>query len=526
VKSIGAVVGLSTLAGVAAFTHHREAPFAPRVAIVIVDGLRPDLITPHYAPNMAGLRIRGASFTNAHSSFPTVTRVNGTVMTTGMFPGHTGIVGNTLYDPAVDSTAAISTGDDAALEKIAAHYGRLVPMETLGERLTAKGLRYVVVTSGSTGGSLVVNPQAPKGVGITINPGLGKGTRVSFTDSVSRAILAKFGSPPTANAMAKEGMGTNGPLVAWADRVLRGYVLPVLKPDVLLYWITEPDHAQHEHGPGSPQGLAGVAAADSAVGNLLAVLDSAGGKTNLILLSDHGFISHSEGVPLSAMLVSAGLKHDRASNDVFVVGDEHIAHIFVKGHDAAKSRAIAKYLEEQPSTAAVFARDSTIPGTFSLTSVHLDNPTRGADLVAVLTWTSKPNAFGLPGEQMSVSNGASTDIRPITNGSAGHGGLSPFAVHSTMILSGPAFQRTTHIDTPTGNVDVMPTVLKLLGMDKAGYDGRVLREAFATTPEGEWPKSTTKVLTAKSGAFESSLQLTTLGTETYIDAAWRGKTKP
>ncbi|HEY4131842.1 MAG TPA: nucleotide pyrophosphatase/phosphodiesterase family protein, partial [Gemmatimonadaceae bacterium] len=416
-RAIGAIAGLGGLSVVVAFTrHHRAplAPFAPQVAIVVVDGLRPDLIIPRYAPNMAGLRVRGASYTNTHSSFPTVTRVNGTVMTTGMFPGHTGIVGNTLYDPAVDSMVSISTGDDRALERIAAHYGRLVPMETLGEKLVAHGLRYVVVTSGSTGGSLVVNPQAPKGVGITINPGLGNGTRVSLTDSVSRAVLAKFGKPPTADEMAKEGMGTHGPLVAWADRVLRGYVLPVLKPDVLLYWITEPDHAQHEHGPGSPQGLAAIASADSAVGNLLAVLDSAGGKTNLILLSDHGFVSHSEGVPVSAMLVHAGLKHDRASNDVFVVGDEHIAHIFVKGHDGQKARAIAKFLEEQPSTAAVFARDSTIPGTFSLASVHLDNPTRGADLVVMLNWTSKPNAFGIPGEQMSVANGTSTEIRPIT----------------------------------------------------------------------------------------------------------------
>ncbi len=523
-----AVVGGACIVAVAPHplaARAQQKPPAPRVVIIVVDGLRPDLITPRNTPNIASLRVRGASFTNAHSSFPTVTRVNGAAMTTGMFPSHTGIVGNTLYDPAVDSTESISTADDQALAKIVAHYGRLVPMPTLGERIQAAKMRYVAVTSGSSGGSLIVNPEAPKGVGITINPGLENGTRVSYTDSVNRTVVAKFGAPPTPEEMAK-GAGTYGALVGWADRVLRGYVLPSLRPDVLMYWITEPDHSQHVHGPGSPQGLAGLAAADSAVGNLVAALDSLGGATNIMLVSDHGFVSHSESVPVSALLVSAQLKHDRASNDVVVVGDEHIAHIFVKGHDAEKSRAIAAYLEQQPWTAAVFARDAAIPGTFPLATVHLDNATRGADLVAMLTWTSKPNAFGVLGEQMSVANGTATEIRPITNGASGHGGLSPFAVHSTMIFAGPKFQRTTMIDTPTGNVDLMPTLLDVLGLPTTGYDGRVLREVLVNAPSQPTHRPTTKVITAKAGAFISSLQVTTIAGETYIDAAWRGTTKP
>ncbi|MGH7619225.1 MAG: M20/M25/M40 family metallo-hydrolase, partial [Gemmatimonadaceae bacterium] len=522
---LAALVGLSTVVG-SSGDHHRATgtATAPRVAIVVIDGLRPDLITPAHTPALAALRARGVTYTNTHSSFPTVTRVNAAVLTTGMFPAHTGIVGNTLYDAAVDSAGPISTGDDRALRRVAAHYGRLLPVPTLGERLQRAGLRYAVVTSSSSGGTFILNPEAPRGVGVTINPLLDGATRMSYTDSIGRAVTARFGAAPTDEEMMKTA-GHHGPLVAWVDRVLREYVLPTLQPDVLAYWLTEPDHAQHMFGPGSPQGLAALAASDSAVGRLVAALDAAGGTTNIIVVSDHGFISHSDAVPVSGALVAAGLKHDRTSTDVVVVGDEHIAHIFVKHHDAAATRSVARFFEAQPYTAAVLARDSTIPGTFSLASVHDDNPTRGADLVEVLRWRPDTNAFGVPGQQMSVSGGAGTDVRPITTGASGHGGLSPYAVRSTMILAGPAFQRGVTIGTPSGNVDVMPTVLSLLGVPAPGLDGRVLREAFVGgRPESV--KSTTTVFKARNGAFASSLQITSVGAETYVDAAWREPMPP
>lgn len=521
-----AVAGTIGLVGLGAFVGAPKPVPAPRVAIIVLDGLRPDLITRATTPAIYALRRRGATYTNTHSSFPTVTRVNAAVLTTGMFPSRTGIVGNTLYDAAVDSTATISTSDDRALKRVAEHYGRLIPVPTLGERLRTAGLRYAVVTSSSAGGTLILNPEASNGVGATINPLLDGGTRLSYTDSMSRTIAARFGPPPTDAEMATSP-GHHGPLVAWADRVLRGYVLPDLRPDVLMYWITEPDHAQHTYGAGSPRGLAALASADSAVGRLVAALDSAGGTTNVILVSDHGFISHSDAVPVSGALVAAGLKHDRASTDVVVVGDEHLAHIFVKHHDSAATRAVARFLEAQPYTAAVFARDSTIPGTFSLAAVHDDNATRGADLVEMLAWRADTNAFGVPGRQMAVTGGNATDVRPITTGASGHGGLSPFTVTSTMILAGPAFQRDVRIAAPSGNVDVMPTVMALLGLQVTGLDGRVLRESFTDGSRSESVGvPTTQVLRAHDGAFESSLQVTRLGTETYIDAAWRGNARP
>ena len=44
--------------------------------VIVVDGLRPDYVTPEVMPRLSGLGRRGIVFTAHHSVFPTVTRVN------------------------------------------------------------------------------------------------------------------------------------------------------------------------------------------------------------------------------------------------------------------------------------------------------------------------------------------------------------------------------------------------------------------------------------------------------------------
>ena len=79
--------------------------------VYILDGLRPDLITPELTPTLHRLRTEGVSFTNSHATFPTVTRVNGPSISTGTYPGTNGLVSNSMYVPAVNPTGQFSTGE-------------------------------------------------------------------------------------------------------------------------------------------------------------------------------------------------------------------------------------------------------------------------------------------------------------------------------------------------------------------------------------------------------------------------------
>ncbi len=61
-----------------------------------------------------------------------------------------------------------------------------------------------------------------------------------------------------------------------------------------------------------------------------------------------------------------------------------------------------------------------------------------------------------------------------------HGSFSPTDIHNTLIAAGPDFRKSWSDPLPTGNVDVAPTVARLLDLELPQADGRVLEEALTT----------------------------------------------
>src|SRR5947208_14324540 len=78
--------------------------------VIVVDGLRPDYVTPEVMPRLVRLGQRGIVFTAHHSVFPTVTRVNAASFVTGMYPERHGLMGNVIYIPKANATRGLDTG--------------------------------------------------------------------------------------------------------------------------------------------------------------------------------------------------------------------------------------------------------------------------------------------------------------------------------------------------------------------------------------------------------------------------------
>ena len=78
--SAAAVIALAGLVGLDAA---RAQSAAALNLVFVMDGLRPDSITPADTPNLHRLRSEGVWFENGHSVFPTVTRVNSPSLATG-----------------------------------------------------------------------------------------------------------------------------------------------------------------------------------------------------------------------------------------------------------------------------------------------------------------------------------------------------------------------------------------------------------------------------------------------------------
>src|SRR3954468_9649889 len=167
--------------------------------VLVLDGLRPDSITAQETPNLWRLREQGVNFPNGHAVFPTVTRANAAAIGTGVYPDRNGIFGNTLYVRQVDPNHSFGNDDHKNLLRLdAATGGRMVLAKTLGEILAERGKPLAVVSSGTSGSALLVNPRAPKGAGVLINGFWEPGVRVAFPDAVNETVLHRFPAAPGA----------------------------------------------------------------------------------------------------------------------------------------------------------------------------------------------------------------------------------------------------------------------------------------------------------------------------------------
>ena len=493
----------------------------PKIIVLVIDGLRPDVIRQEIMPNLARLKQAGVWCANGHSVFPTVTRVNSASIGSGTVPSVHGIVSNTMWVDAVSPTV-FDTANYRNLTKLAeVSGGRTLPVKTLGEVLESAGIKFVAISSGSSGSGFLLNPTAPAGTGVLINSGLEEGKRAAFPDRVNQEIQKRFGIE-----QADSGL----PSMLWAERVLRDYVIDELRPDVIIDWLTEPDGSQHRYGVGSPQGIAALKAADEQVGLLLAKLKQKGldATTNILVTSDHGFAAQPDPVDLNGALEASG-----TSKDVIVASNGASAFLYVKNHGASAIRQIVAQLQKTDGVDVLFTASTApengalrcgsgkdqgfVPGTFALETIDQCSPSRGADVIVTFQWTSEKNEFGYPGTQRI----ASTDTRRGVKGRSGHGGLSSWMIHTPMILAGPDFKQRTVVEAPVANFDIAPTILALENITAPdSMRGRAITEAFAKT-RSVAPKARVRTIRTEAGAFCSKLQLSEVGQRTYVDQGQR-----
>jgi arylsulfatase A-like enzyme len=528
------LAGLAAAAAIAGTSLPASAGRATLNIVLVLDGLRPDAITPAETPNLWRLRQEGVAFTNSHSVFPTVTRVNATAIGTGTLPGRNGVVGNSQYVRAVDPSHAFVNDDHKKLLRLdEVTGGGMVLVKTLGEILRERGKRLAAVSSGSTGSALLTNARAPQGAGVLINGYWEPGVRVAFPDAVNDAVRQRFGAAPAKPETAE----AQDAAVTWTQTVLRDYVLPQLKPDVVINWLTEPDHMLHVNGAGSPQARASIRNDDTEIGLLLKQLEATGiaATTNIIVVSDHGFGHSAFGVNVTAELIKAGLKAGPDSDDVVLASSGQTQLIHVKDRDRARIHRIADFLKAQEWTGVLFTAgapgaggetpiEGIEPGTFSTQLVHLDHVERGPDIVLTFPWSSAKNAFGVPGTDYTDTRGATG---PLKGNAGNHGSMSPWTVHNTFLAWGVDFKRGVTVHTPVSNVDVTPTLIALMGLDRDAnlppFDGRAITEAFVDGPDEEQvaTRTMTYFTATPDGAFRAAIQVSEVGAERYLDKSWR-----
>lgn len=482
---------------------HAQDNSKPKTLIVFFDGLRPDYITPEAMPNLYAFRQQASYGMQHHSVYPTVTRVNSSAYSTGSYPAKSGILGNTVYFPEVDKTKGLNTGEASELNRISkATDGHLLTAPTMGQLLQAAGKRMMVFSSGSTGQALLQNHLVSGGAIVNPNMILPE----SFKDEVIKAI-----GPVPAN---KE---PNTLQHIWVVDALIRFGFAANGPDVSAIWFSDPDGAAHADGIGSVSAMASIKSVDHEFGRILDSLKSKNlyNKYNIIISTDHGFVTHVGKQNMTALLIEKGLKKDRLSEDVIAAEGA----IYVKDHDQEVIKKIVATLQQQEFIGPVFTKGAKsgdlkgwVKGTLSFEAIHWNHATRAADILVDEDWDDRKNAFGYAGASFS-------------GGVAGHGGFSPYEVHIALMASGPAFKKAFNSELPTSNVDIAPTVLHLQNVPvPTQMDGRVVYElltekAPAAAPSKAKTDVIETVVTDQWGTYKLQLHRTILGKYIYIDYA-------
>jgi len=498
------------------------------VFLIVIDGLRPDSIDPVTTPNLSRLAERGASFADAHAVFPSDTRVNAAAIATGTYPGTNGVVGNSMLLRDVDGgTSLVTLRHDDLLHAERSLNGPLLLVESLGQVLARHGQSLAAVSSASTGSALLLNHEAVRGVGALVNGAFDPGAVVAYPDRVNDAILGRFGPAPR-----KMGHGKpRADLVAWTQRVLMDYVVPELAPDVVIDWITEPDHSQHAYGVGSPQAREALSNVDAWIGYVLRRLKELGlaDRTDLLIASDHGATRFEGTVDVEQALIEASLKGDASSRDVTVLANGAGAQIHCASGSPALVADIVSLIQRQEWAGPIFTApaesdrhppgdgvspDGHVDGTFSLDFARLYCSGRSPDVFVTLRWNSRPNEFGVPGA------GPAARMRALHSG---HGSISPWVMRTTMLGYGPNLREGAVVTAPASQVDLMPTILHLRGIDDVeGIDGRVLVEAMRNGDGAAAPLVERRTVTTSSadGSYRAALQVSVVGGHRYLDTGW------
>jgi predicted AlkP superfamily pyrophosphatase or phosphodiesterase len=356
----------------------------------------------------------------------------------------------------------------------------------------------MVFSSGTTGQALMQNHKISGGA--VINPTMIR------PESMKEKVMTEIGS-----------VQSSGGKHAWITNALMKYGLRLDGPKVSAIWFGDPDGTAHRDGIGAATAMAAIKTVDEQFGRILKDLESKGldKNFNILISSDHGFVTDIGKIGLSEFLIKQGLKKDESSDDVVLAGGA----IYVKNQNAELIKKIVSALQQEEWVGGIFTRSKKagdthgwIAGTLSFDAIHWAHPERSSEILVDVNWNDNKNAAGYAGSSFA-------------RGVAGHGGFSPYEVQIPLLAYGPSFKKGYEANLPTSNVDLVPTILHLhkIAIPKQ-MDGRVMYELLTEKSPASAPirakiQSIEASADIPGGKYRLILEQSILGDYIYLNYA-------
>jgi hypothetical protein len=553
-----------------------------RILLLMVwDGLRPDLVTPHDTPSLIALEREGVLFANQHAVFPTVTMVDAAALATGGTPDRVGVLGDSMYlRPALGADAAntspqlgalldspvdLENSHTLAALNSRAFDGYLLGVEGVAQQILRDG-GYVAIV-GKQGPTFLFDDDVESRV---VHP-----SRYLFVaddlarPTLSAAVAAR--KPP----LRLGDLNSISERDEWFTDVVISRALPAAhealskgRSALIVFWQHNPDLVQHIAGLGTQPALNALHQCDTNLARIRAAIARLGiaHRTDLMVVSDHGFATIRISVSLADLLVSAGIKKTSNSRDIVVArnGGEDLVYLSPVAFDSEEAQRatlarIVDFAEAQEWCGAIFSKKPApegtvterenrlgwIPGTFAQQMLGLYNSRRSPDLIISfrelpdldnrgLTGPSNPAFMVGADGQATRRNSSFPLIRPIagvvysdshslSTGQGMHGAAGEREVHNFCAATGHDFRRHFVDSAPSGNADVAPTIRKVFNLGApTGESGRVLQEALihpGRRADAPQEQVLTSYLVLQGQEVVTRLRLTHFDGRDYLDSS-------
>ncbi len=428
------------------------------VVVVCIDGLAAYLLDDPRAP-IPTVRQLAQSGSYAEGgmkvSNPSVTWPNHTSIVTGVRPEKHGVLANGVL---VRGAPGLPVVIDPKREQ-----ADLVRVPTLLDLAHAAGLRTAEINWPCMRGSKGVDdgfPDVPDQV-THMTPRLrselvAKGI---LQDDTQKSFMAS--SPPQRDHV-------------WTEAAC--HVIRERKPNLMFIHLLNVDATHHAEGAQTPAGYTANAYADACLRRIVEAVDQAGirDKTTILVVSDHGFITTPKAIRPNVVLRDEGLLKVTAGKitdaRVHVISEGGIGLVYcTEPGQAPADRERVKQL---------------FVGKEGVDDVLLPEDFAKQGMPHPREYSQAPDAILVAKDGYAVSNSADGDafVAPNTEAKTSlgsHGFLSKHAkMNATCVLSGNGIRQGAKLQE-VENIDVAPTIAKLLGIQGLPADGKSLDAALA-----------------------------------------------
>ena len=424
------------------------------VVLISIDGFPASLWRRMDAPtpNLKRLAAGGAQANAMTVANPSLTWPNHTTLVTGVYPRRHRVLFNGLLTRPGPGEAPLV---DAQASK-----EQLVHAPTVYDVAHAAGLRTGESNWVAVAGARTIDwrfPEFPRA-----------------EDPVVAEMLQAGRLTPEELKGMEWGQPTNLP---WHDGIwMRGarHILETHRPNLLLYHILTTDSTHHNYGPGNVASFAALAFADRLVGELVRSVEESGrmNETTFVITTDHGFKKVNRFAYPNVTLKKAGLLRAAgpriAAAAVCVRGGGGVAMVYIT--DPARRAELGPKVREL--LAANEGVAEVLPGSEG-PSLGMPSPDEFDGMGDFILYPKDGYAF----RDTAVGE---DETGPAINYGGTHGAKANDPdLDGIFIAFGHGIRRGTTVERMR-NVDVAPTVARLLGLTMTDIDGRALDEILAS----------------------------------------------